>query len=80
MDRRKRNQAIRREQQAEPQYGIKIWCTEYSYQHGTRPEIREGIPYALASALALNAGYAKATVYHMETGIILFEIRNSPNQ
>ncbi len=50
-------------------YSIKIWNNENS-----QPETREGLPYGLAYALAVNAGFAKCQVIN-EFGIIEFEHR-----
>ena len=50
-------------------YKLKFWLNENS-----TPEIREGITYALAHALATRAGYAKAQVIS-EDGVIEFETR-----
>jgi hypothetical protein len=50
-------------------YCIKIWINENS-----QPETREGLPYGLAYALAVNAGFAKCQVIN-EFGIIEFETK-----
>jgi hypothetical protein len=51
-------------------YSIKIWNNETS-----QPKTRTGLPYALAYALAVNAGFAKAQVIN-EFGIIEFETKS----
>tara|TARA_Y100001973_G_C5165704_1_gene316012 strand:- start:479 stop:739 length:261 start_codon:yes stop_codon:yes gene_type:complete len=50
-------------------YKLKFWLNENS-----KPELREGITYALAYALATKAGFAKAQVI-TEDGVIEFETR-----
>ena len=50
-------------------YSIKTWTNETS-----QPETRMGLPYALAYALAVNAGFAKAQVIN-EFGIIELETK-----
>lgn len=51
-------------------YTLKTWA---SLEWG-RPEVRTGLPYGLAWALATKAGYAKAQVID-EWGIIVLETK-----
>jgi len=53
-------------------YTIKTWNTERS-----RPEIRTGMPYGLAWAIAVKAGYWKAQVICEETTIVELEVKSS---
>ena len=52
-------------------YTIKTWNTERS-----QPEIRTGLPYGLAWAIATKAGYCKAQVICEVTGIIDLEVKS----
>ena len=52
-------------------YTLKTWA---SLEYG-RPEVRKGMPYSLAWAIATKGGYAKAQVICENTAIIELETK-----
>lgn len=53
-------------------YSIKTWLGETSH-----PVLRQGLPYALAWAIATRAAYAKAQVIDEEFGCVVLETRSA---
>jgi len=54
-------------------YTLKTWN---SLEYG-RPEVRKGMPYSLAWAIATKGGYAKAQVICEEWGSIELETKTT---
>jgi|TARA_R110002020_G_scaffold112720_2_gene259198 hypothetical protein len=54
-------------------YTLKTWN---SLEHG-RPEVRTGMVWGLAWAIATKGGYAKAQVIAEDTGIIELETKTT---
>lgn len=53
-------------------YTLKTWASPQG-----QPEIRTGLPYALAWGIATKAGYDKAQVICEATSVIELETKNS---
>ena len=57
-------------------YTLKTWKTWNTQT--SQPSTRTDLPYALARALAVNGGYAKAQVIDQEFDTVTLETREDP--